>query len=79
MVLRNSAGGWAAKFVGGHGRGFGTFELMRASAERLMCRLIQAGFAAGGAASTAPGLIGRASGVGGGAASGPAAGWLRVS
>jgi hypothetical protein len=50
---------------------------MRASAERLMCRLIQAGFVAGGAASTALGLIGRSSDASGGAAFGPAA-WVPV-
>jgi hypothetical protein len=52
--------------------GFGTFDVMRASAERLMSCLYQAGLAADGATSTALGLIGRASGAGGGAAFGPA-------
>jgi hypothetical protein len=49
------------------GGDFCTFELMRASAERLMSCLIQAGLAADGATS------------GGGAAFGPAACWLPVS
>ena len=50
----------------------GIFEVMRASAERLMSCLYQAGLAADGATSTAQGLIGRAAGAGGGAAFGPA-------
>jgi hypothetical protein len=52
---------------------------MRASAERLMCRPIWAGLAADGATSTALGLIGRASGAGGGVAFGPVACRVRVS
>ena len=60
------------KFDGRAGREFGTFNLMRASAELLMCRPFWAGLAADGATSTVPGLIGRASGADGGAAFGPA-------
>jgi hypothetical protein len=69
----------AAKFDGVWRRRFGTFNLMRASAERLMSCLFQAGLAADGATSTALGLIGRASGAGGGVAYGPAACWVPVS
>ena len=44
-----------------------------------MSCLFQAGFAADGATSTALGLIGGASGAGGGVAYGPAAYWVPVS
>ncbi|HKN39728.1 MAG TPA: hypothetical protein VJ456_11525 [Acidimicrobiia bacterium] len=46
---------------------------MRASAERLMCRPIWAGLAAGGISPTPRGLFGPASVTGGGAAFGPVA------
>ncbi|HKY77363.1 MAG TPA: hypothetical protein VJS45_14545 [Acidimicrobiia bacterium] len=52
---------------------------MRASAERLMCRPNGAGLAADRATATALGLIGRASGAGGGVAFGPVACWVPVS
>ena len=44
-----------------------------------MSCLFQAGLAADGTTSTALGLIGRASGAGGGAAFGPAACWVPVA
>jgi hypothetical protein len=44
-----------------------------------MCRPFGAGLAADGATATALGLIGRASGAGGGAAFGPAGCWVQVS
>ncbi|HYH49695.1 MAG TPA: hypothetical protein VEG38_09115 [Acidimicrobiia bacterium] len=52
---------------------------MRASAERLMSCLFQAGLAADGATSTALGLLGRASGATGGVAPGPAVCRARAS
>jgi hypothetical protein len=67
------SGGEGLEIRSPSGGDFCTFELMRASAERPMSCLFQAGLAAGGAASTALGLIGRASGAGGGVAFGPAA------
>jgi hypothetical protein len=44
-----------------------------------MCRPFGAGLAADGATSAALGLIGWASGAGGGAAYGPVAGWVRAA
>jgi hypothetical protein len=67
------------KFDGGGWQHFGTFDVMRASAERLMSCPFGAGLAADGATSTALGLLGRASGTGGGAAYGPAVCWIPVS